>query len=374
MGNIDSTMAVLQLISSGGFFGAENVLIELSDNISKRGGHVIVGVINNTYNSHQEICEFAEERNIPWRSFKCTHLLDLRTIINIRKIIKRENIKIIHSHGYKSNFYGFTASLFLKINRVATVHNWIKTDAKLKFYSILDKLSLKQFHCIVAVSEDIKKEIIGSGISEKKVVIIQNGINLEKYSFQGELEEIRSELGINKNARVIGAVGRLAEEKGHAYLIEAATRVINSCPDVTLLIVGDGPLRAKLMEEARCQAIADHVIFAGIRKDIEKMLAIMDVFVMPSLVEAMPMALLEAMAACKSIVATTIGEIPQLISPHHTGLLVPPANSAALADAILYLLNNSKESKELGICGFKKALEFSSKKMTDRYINEAYTR
>jgi glycosyltransferase involved in cell wall biosynthesis len=190
---------------------------------------------------------------------------------------------------------------------------------------------------------------------------------------------LKDELGIPKHCRIIGTVGRLSREKGLSYLIKAAEKIIKEHPEAVFLVVGDGPLRESLEMETREGSAAGEAgkeaswrsfIFTGFRSDTPAMFAVMDVFVLPSLTEGLPMALLEAMASEKPIVATKVGAIPQVIENEVSGLLVEPGDAEAIAGAIERLLTNSREAKELGKNAYMRVSEgFSSQKMIREYVS-----
>ena len=357
-------MKVLHLISSTGFFGAENVLIQLARELKYTDFYPIVGVFKNMHNPHLEVAEEAKRHNLEVAIFPCNGRFDLKAIIRIRKFLVNNHISIVHTHGYKSNFYALTASSGKGIPLITTCHNWLGNDIKTRFYTQLDKFFLNRFNKVVAVSDSIKQEILNHNVHPTKVVTIYNGINLERFNKLAKLNDIRKELDIKEGYKVIGTAGRLTEEKGHIFLIKAAKKILHQFPKTVFLIIGDGPLKSKLERESN-----KSTIFTGFRMDLPEIYPIMDIFVLPSLTEGLPMVLLEAMASKKPVIATKVGAIPNVISDGETGLLIDPANSNQLADAIIYLLKNKDKAREIGEKGYKKVKnEFSSKKMTKEYI------
>ncbi len=238
-------MKVLHLISSSGFFGAENVLIELSKELRDTSFSPFIGVLKNLHNPHLEAAEEAKKYNLPIKIFPCKGKLDLKTIVSIRKFLGQQKIDIIHTHGYKSNLYALASSLGMKVYRVTTCHNWLGESQKMKFYARLDKIFLNRSNKIVAVSDSVIQEILKHNISPKKVKIIYYGINLERFTNTTNRHKIKikSEFGIEEGSRVIGTVGRLTKEKGHVYLLQAARKILQKYPETVFLIIGDGPLR-----------------------------------------------------------------------------------------------------------------------------------
>jgi glycosyltransferase involved in cell wall biosynthesis len=172
----------------------------------------------------------------------------------------------------------------------------------------------------------------------------------------------------NKRRPVVLTVARLDEQKGHCYLLEAAAQL----PEVDFALAGDGTLRASLEAQARSLGLAQRVQFLGHRTDIPDLLASCDVFVLPSLYEGLPLSILEAMAACKPVIATQIGGTDEAVIAGETGLLVPPANPAALAEAIRTILAHPELARRLATSGRRRVQqEFSENRMI-RQFTELY--
>jgi len=361
---------VLQLISSIGFFGAENVIAELVTELAASEFEPIIGVIRNLKNPHLELIDFARKNNIESVIFEAQRQFDLQTIASIRNFIKGNNVDIVQTHGYKSNFYAIFAALFENVHLLATCHPWIKTSRRGKAYAKIDKLLLKKFRRIVAISDQVKKEILDAGIPDNKISIIDNGINLLRFEEQFDTKEIRKQFGIPLESQVIGTVGRLDLEKGHHILLEAAKIVIQKNPSTFFVIVGDGYLKNDLKSRAEQLKIEDHILLPGIIKEVPKILSVFDVFVLPSLTEGLPMALLEAMAAKKPVIASRVGAIPKVIIDNETGILIKPGNANELSKAVIDLLQDKFKADLITKNAYNKIVqEFSSSRMAKQYIN-----
>lgn len=362
-------MHILHLISSSGLLGAERVVIELSKGLQvMHNCHPVIGAIKNIYNPHTEIVDEAIGNNINSVVFPCKSQFDIKLIFSIKEFIKNNRIDIVHCHGYKSNLYGLLASQ-KKIPSVTTNHNWLKSHWKLKVYCFLDNLWIRYFDRIVAVSEEIRDEMIRYKIPEKKIRIIDNGIDVNRFDKTIPDEKLKRELGLNGNCAVIGTIGSLKYEKGHEYLLKAAKEVLESHAAIKFLIVGGGPLRNSLEDEAKNLGIAGNVIFTGYRKDVAELLSVMDIFVLPSVKEGLPMVLLEAMAAKKPIIATRVGAVSKVIRDNETGILVEPGDVSALQRAIGNLLNDTMKTQGLALKGYGRVKkDFSSENMCREYL------
>jgi len=362
-------MRILQLISSFGFFGAERVVLELSKESSLVGLKLYVGVFRNRQNPHTEVADRAEGLGLKAQVFPCNGRFDLRTVLQIRKFIKGKSIDLFHCHGYKANFYALMAGLFTELPLVSTCHNWIGTGFKMKFYERLDKVILHRFDRVIAVSSEIKKKLLDSRIPKSKASVINNGIDLSRFRDIQNVD-IKEEFKIDSRCKVVGTIGRLTKEKGHIYLLHAAKEVLRRFPNTIFLIVGDGTLKEQLKDQTKAIGLEDKVVFAGFRRDIPEILSSMDVFVLPSLIEGLPMVLLEVMAARKPVIATEVGEIPKILEQGKLGVLVQPKDVRGLAEAIISVLeaNNAKINKITQNAYNKVRRDYSSKKMAERYL------
>ncbi len=361
----------LQLISPIGFFGAENVMIQLSKELFSCDYSNYVGILGNSQRSYIDTADEAGKYGLNVKIFPCRGKFDIKSILKIRNFIKNNKIDIIHSHGYKSNLYNLLASIGLRVKRITTCHNWLGSTAKMRFYAYLDKLLLNKFDKVIVVSNDLNAEVLKRGISPKKVQLIYNGIDLKRFQ-PDNLNNIsfKELLGFQDGSPLIGTVGRLTEEKGHNYLISAFANMISELPDAKLLIVGDGPLRNSMESQVKNLGLQNKVILMGTRRDIPEILNIIDIFVLPSLTEGVPMALLEAMAAKKPIIATRVGAISNIIKNGYSGLLVEPKDSNALYCSMNCLINDKAKAFSMANEAFECVKsKFSSLRMAQEYIN-----
>jgi glycosyltransferase involved in cell wall biosynthesis len=364
-----NTCRILHLISSSGLLGAERVLLEIAEYSKRAGLEVGIGVFKNSQNPNLELAEVARGRSFDVQIFPCKGRFDNGTIHLIKDYVDNTGVNIIHSHNYKSNFYAWRAMRDDNIRWVVTRHGR-RSGPTLSLYNFLDGFVIRHADRVIAVSKEIKRKARLAGIDSKKVCLIENGVNLDRYPKKIASKSIRHSLGIKEDAPVIGTVGALTKEKGHVYLLNAAPGVLKIIREAVFLLVGDGIERQGLEKTASYLGIKDSVIFAGMRKDVPEILSILNVFVLPSLNEGLPMALLEAQAAQIPVVATCVGAIPDVLQNGVTGMLIPPKDPQAIAEAIIMILSDKQLASGIAQQGFERVRDnFSSQKMAARYLS-----
>ncbi|MFA5038115.1 MAG: glycosyltransferase [Candidatus Omnitrophota bacterium] len=359
---------IMHLISSGGFFGAERVMLSLGKSLNNSAVESIMAVIHNRRNPHLEVIEEARKHNIQVFAAPCSGKLDFKTVKALADYISSQGIDIVHSHNIKANFMAALACRKAKVPLVATNHLWTKAGLKLALYETIDVFILRHFvKKIVAVSEGIRQDMTRRGIPEKKIRLIINGIAEE----QGTVEALKkSDLGISDESPVIAVVARLSWEKGHRYLIDALPDLLREFPEAVFIFFGEGPMRRELEKMVRSVHATEKVLFAGYQPEMEKIYPLIDVLVQPSLREGVPMSLLEAMSFGKAIVATDTGGVRGLIRHKDTGLLIRPGSCSDIREAVSALLNDPELRERLSKAARHLVSEkFSLQKMVEGYVD-----
>jgi glycosyltransferase involved in cell wall biosynthesis len=294
--------------------------------------------------------------------------VDVRTIRQINRFLKQQNIDILHTHGYKADIVGFLAALLAKTKWVATNHVWHPLSGKMRFYESLDAFVLRFARRIVAVSREIREDLISTKVPPAKIRVIDNGIDIDRFKQPRSTETLKAVLGMREHDVVVTIVGRLSPEKGHRTFLEAARRVSSNRHHVKFLIVGDGPMRDELRTEAARLNIEERVVLAGFRKDMPEIYALSDVLVNASSIEGLPMTILEAMASKVPIIATRAGGIPDIIADNETGLLVDAQDVDALEAAIESLIDDHGKRRRFATSAFEfVTLNHSYERMCDAY-------
>ncbi len=272
------------------------------------------------------------------------------------RFFKSRRVDILHTHRYKDTVLATIAAKLAGVPRVVrTVHGLAEPMTgwdKLKFraYGVLDTTALRYFgDRIIAVSHEMANTLQTVGYRRSRIVPIHNGIDVGKARVRRDPRLLRRELGVDDDALLIGTIGRLSPVKAHNDLLLAAQRILRRRPEARFLFVGDGPLRNELLTSAVQLGIDRACLFTGSRQDTFDLLAAMDVFVLPSLHEGVPMALLEAMILGKAVVATAVGGVPEVVQNRMTGILVPRHDDRALADACLELAADERLARSLGL-------------------------
>jgi glycosyltransferase involved in cell wall biosynthesis len=273
----------------------------------------------------------------------------LRAFIKLYSYAKAHTFDLIHTHGYFADICGLPTARLLRVPSISTCHGYINNDVKLRLYNRLDLFALKLSHRVFCVSGEIRDLLIGGGVSGDQIRVIRNAVELNgspEYAKRVR-ENSRSTFGIKDGEVLLGFCGRLSAEKGISFLVEAVALLNAANLAVKLMIIGDGPERPRIDDLIVSKGMENQIIFTGFREDARELLAALDVFILPSLTEGTPMALLEAMAWGLPVVASAVGEIPEIIGHGDNGILVTPCKVNEIVEAIRNLLENHALRKKL---------------------------
>lgn len=359
----------------------ERLIVRLAEKIEKsRFSISIVSLTRPTLaaSSFLEMARHAcpKTHYIPWRRTKPF----VSSIYKLCHLIKRYNIHILHTHEPRTNFVGLVAARLTGIKVVASAHGWVLVGAplRLKVYQWIDRLVVVRLldHIIVG-SDALRRDLSQKRIPLERITTLHYGVDIKGFaSVSHEANCLKKRYNLNSRHKLIATVGRLSKEKGHKFLLMAAQIVIRDFPNVKFLIVGEGSTREELEDYCAKLGLSENVIFTGFifHQNLLEVLCGIDIFVLPSLTESFPFAILEAMMVGKPVIATDVGGVSEMIYHGETGLLIQPSDSIALARAISLLLENQDMSNRIG----KNAQKMIETEFTlEHYIKqiqELYTR
>jgi sugar transferase (PEP-CTERM/EpsH1 system associated) len=284
-------------------------------------------------------------------------------------LLRREKIDFIHTHDLGPFIYGSLAA-FMNGNRNVfhTEHSYLSQNSRR--LRIFERWLSLWARMLIADSADVAQMLLEKqNIAPDKVVTILNGIDVQRFAACDPMD-YRRELGVNREQLLLGTVGRLVPVKNQALLLRAFARFQQSVVDSQLVLVGEGPERTALQELAQDLKISDRVHFTGGRRDVPRILAALDIFVLPSFSEGLSLTLLEAMAAGKPVIATRVGGNPEVIKDGYNGLLVTSDHVEELLAALLRLAGRSGlPAPELGANARRTVVEkFSLDAMVQEYV------
>lgn len=280
-------------------------------------------------------------------------------IVSLVRIIKRDKVDIVHTNGIMSLQAPLAAKLSMR--KLVWHLNDIMTPRLLK--SLLSPLVHLLPNRVVVSARAVAGYYLGSSNLARSATILYPPVDTTKFRPNCKSEKIRKEFGLKASDKVVGMVGNINPVKGYEYYFQAAGLIKESTFKVRFLVVGK---RLETQEKywQRLQRLIAHlriegdVILPGIRLDIPEIMDVMDIFVLSSVSEAAPIVVLEAMACAKPVIATKIGGVPELVIDGETGIIVPPKDAKAIANAVLYLLGHPDEAREMGIKARRRAIEY----------------
>lgn len=348
---------LLFVVRTMGLGGTENVVLQLCQVLHELVNKIVVcsigGVLEKELNcmgiTHYTIKDISSKNPLDFIS----------TCFEIRRIIKKEQITIVHSHHRMAALIAEIVSP-RSVLKVANAHN--------TFYDkrFLTRFAYKNTH-IIAVGKKVKQNLIDYfGLPDKQISVIYNAVK----PFDKNIDV----LDVLKNEKqqgnvVIGNIGRLAPQKGMEYFIEAAKLVLKKHLNARFFIVGDGPLKDKLQEMIRQYHLEKFVYLLGYRSDIQNVMSQCDFIVLSSLWEGLPLTPIEAFSVSKTVVATSVDGTPEIVKNNENGLLVEPKNIEQLADSICYLIENNDFRVKLELRAKSTYdVNFSFNKLKENYI------
>jgi glycosyltransferase involved in cell wall biosynthesis len=331
-------LRVLQIISSSATSGAERHVYSLSSLLQQRGHSVKVVTPSEGW-----LPKVLRESDIP------THVSFMkgagwsRTMALLLREVRRNKVDVIHTHLTRAAYIGYTAGLLGRVPVITSVH--IANNDQ-----IYRRLARRR-NRLVAVSNYVRGMLHGRGIPEKYIDTVYNGTDF--VDFEPTLPNVvKDELGVPRERKLIGLVGRVCREKGHLEMVSALKSLNKEHPEAHVVFVGrvEQPFETELHEAVKEAGVGDRLTMTGIRHDVPRLLDSFTLSTMPSHIETFGVAAIEAMARGKAVVASNVGGLPEVVRHRQTGILVD-LRPEGLAEAVSYLLSNEDEREEMGAMG-----------------------
>jgi len=363
-------MKVLHLISGGDTGGAKTHIISLMKQLDKMMEAKVICFIEDTF--YYDLLK--EGINI--EVFMQKSRMDMSVVKRLIDEIQKEDYDIIHCHGARANF--LVMFIRNKINKtmITTIHSDYRLDFRDSFYkkiifTPLNAMALRKFDYYIAISDEFKKMLVDRGFNENRIFVVYNGIDLEDEPVYVSKEEFLDRYNINAKDKVIaGIIARLDLVKDHETFIKAAKKVLETRKDIVFLIAGTGKDEARIKSMVKELNIEEHVYFLGYVEDQYSFFNAIDINVLTSISESFPYAILEGARMKKPIISTDVGGIHHLIRDGHNGWLINIKDFNALADRLLYFMENRESINAMGENLYESVENsFSSRSMAESHYN-----
>lgn len=322
--------------------GAEVLLLDLIRRRDPRMRYSVLCIVRGG-----PLVEDFERAGVPVVILGRKGAIDPRLLWRLVRWLRRERPTVVHTHLFTADSYGRLAARLAGVPAVfSTVHNSVGPPGPLRKFA--NRVLARLTDGVVGCGDEIAGALQSQGVPAERILSIPNGIDLQR--FQGACGEgVREEFDLGKKSIVLGMVGRLHMQKGHEVLFEClAAMSAAQRRDLACLVIGVGELEQRLRARVEQLGLGDTVIFTGSRTDVPRLVAALDLFVMPSLWEGLPIALLEAMASGRAVLCSSVGSIPGVVHHGENGWLVEPGNAQELRDGLLALISDAGLRARLG--------------------------
>jgi glycosyltransferase involved in cell wall biosynthesis len=275
----------------------------------------------------------AAQKRCPLITIADPRAVDFRTLATVAELCREHDVRIWHGHDYKSNLFGVLLARLCGLRLVTTVHGWVKHTEKTPLYFAVDRFALRRYEQVIAVSQDLFDASLAAGVARERLSLVENAIDTEEFRRRApaRLSPLREG---TRDRLVVGAVGRLSEEKGFDLLIAAVERLLDEGLPLELWIAGEGDREEALRAQIAASRHARHLSLLGYRTDTRELFEAFDVFALSSLREGLPNVVLEAMSMEVPVVATRCGGMQAFAREGEDALLVETGSLEALRAGI----------------------------------------
>ncbi len=340
---------VLHLIDTYRIGGPGKTIINSARFIDQARFRVHAGAFTSPDAARNEFPAAARAAGVPFLGLEERRRIDPAYLTGIRDYIRRHGIRILHTHGYRSDLLGYVGTRGLDdLVLVTTHHGWIRNSWRQRVMARSAQLLCSRFDGVEVVSARLLEELPRSLRDSGRAEVVHNALVLQDYRGAGRRDETRARVGVGPGDLLLGVVGRLSPEKGCSEMLEAFGRVAGAGPSAHLVFVGEGPLRDELGRRVAELALSDRVHFAGHHREVQPFYEAFDLLVSPSRTEGLSNVILEALAFRLPVVATRVGGNGEILEHDVSGLLVEPQDPPALAAAVLAAARDAGLRHRLG--------------------------
>ena len=360
-GKKESALSLFHIDAGKEWRGGQRQSFYLVRELHKKGLSVVF-VVQPDSPLHQK----AAEAELPVFPLKMGSEASLVAAFRLAREMRRRRCRLAHFHDAHGAAVGGRAAAWAKVP-LRIIHR--RVDFPVKKNAVSKRKYTRNVDAIIAISEGVKKVLVECGVPASLVEVITSGIDFSPFEEAGSRDFLRREFSFAPDDYLAGIVAALEDHKGHAYLFQATKILKEKAPGIRLVVVGAGSLEMELHGQVRDLGVEDIVYFLGFRDDVPRILASLDLFVLSSHLEGLGSSLLDAMASRLPVVATQTGGIPEVVIHGETGLLVPPKDPEALAEAILKLYRDRELAGRLARQGYEFVhTRFSAAAMADKVL------
>ena len=359
--NQNRKITVMHLITSLEVGGAQHgLLLGLPRFNSEKYEHIVCSLMD-----RMQMASQFQRAGIEVHSLGLHTKMDFSVAIKLRALLKKVKPDILHTYLLHSNVIGRIVG---RLTGVPVIIGSERTIGQAGYWGRLFTKLTNPLTDAVEVNSQTGATVIEEslGVPREKIELVKSGVNLDQYSKDKKRTEIRNELGLNNNQHLVLYVGRLRSVKGVEFGLRAFALAKDKCPNSHMVLAGEGEQLDYLKALVNDLGINNYVTFLGVRNDLPDLLAAADIVLMPSLNEGFPRTAIEAMAAGKPLVATSVGGTPEAIIDGVTGILVPAKNICAMAQALISLIDDTSLKQQLGAAGAEHARKNFS---LNNYVN-----
>jgi len=340
----EGRIRVLYICHTLGIGGAEEMILNLVTHLPVDRWEAQVCCIHSMGPIGQEI------RDVGYPITTLGRIPGFRDPLAVLRVVQRIRSfrpHIVQTFLLTANLYGRLAAMLARVPIIISTEVNVYRNKKAR-HIVAERLLAYGTDAVVTSAASVKEHYVRQiGMAPTGVKVIYNAVNWEQIQATAPRPALRLKWGLAPDALVAGIIARLTEQKGHAYLLEALVRT-PELNDLIVLIVGDGPLRKTLEAKALALGLGPRVKFLGARRDLGDLLSMMDIFVLPSLWEGLPLSLILAMGTGLPVITTTVDGIPEIVTDQVTGLLVPPVDAGAIGKALTRLVSDAAARERLG--------------------------